>query len=667
MYVKSVLASLCLLTGANPQLRHLGTGSTAAVSWYMPAGTGEQTLAWLASAAQLAAPAGSATQADASTIATGVYLCCNQFSIDAGGGLSQPSIAALHTQSSALLQAGLTVHYVMGISNESIASGSWRDGLAIASLANTALVSGINGYIVDYEPANNYTEAHARAYADFLTALATAMHQVRGASVGFDSAGWGILDYWGVYNSTGMDIATSMSPTYAYTGDGSAQRDFIMKQVAGGMPLASIGAGIGTMLTSDHKPEWQYNWTAPTLSAFAGWLQGTAGVRRMDFWRADIDHNYAPTATQPFVFQSAAAFLSGSAGGKRFSTAGTSDKLAGVNFVAEGFEGPYPYDAPESFLALQAAKETGIEWIQYSFPWYTSSISSTGPFYRVDGPCPTGAPFKNASSPSTQAVIASMRYAKSIGLKVIVRPMIDPDWRNSSTNPNSLYRGDIGRGFSSDQWSDWFTSYIAYMSYWAAIAQEQGADGFCIGAELTATEGQEELWRSTFSAVRAIYSLGPVYYSSTGSSGPAVSWWDASDYVAWDVYPNLTYRGDPDNVTVDELTAAWSAGTLAQLAAVSSRVGRPGLLAESGICSINMAGIYTQPSYYFCYTWPLDEDTQAKYYSAMLTSVWAEASAAGVFFWKWAWQGGAMDPTFFPLNKTTQTAIASFLSSHRGD
>lgn len=643
------------------------------MSWYTGATSGEQTLQWLTTAAQLTAPTGSSTGSSALSIATGVYLCCNGFSIGADGRLAQPTPAALLNQSLPLLQAGLTVHYVMGISNESIASGSWRGTPSIPSLVATAVSSGINGYIVDYEPSTNYTHAHAQAYADFLAALAAALHAA-GKEVGFDSAGWGILHSWGVYAATGVDISTSMTPTYEYTGNGSAMREFILGQIEGGMPVQAIGAGIGTMLTSAYKPEWQYNWTAPTLSSFAGWLAGTAGVQRMDFWRADIDYNYDPTATQPFVFQAAAAFLSGcipsapTEASKVFNTSSNSNKkLAGVNFVAEGFEGPYPYDAPQSFLALQAAKETGIEWIQYSFPWYTPSINATGPFVPIlptngSSPCPSGAPFHNASSPRTEAVIASMRYAKSIGLKVIVRPMIDLDWRS---NPSTLYRGDIGRDFkTTQQWSEWFTSYVAYMAYWAAIAQEQGADGFCVGAELSGTEGQEAHWRSTFAAVRAVYTAGPVYYSSTGSSGAAIKWWDASDYVAWDVYPDLGYAGDPDNVTVQQLTEAWANGTLRQLASVAESVGKPALLAESGICSINMAGIYTQPSYFYCYTWPLDQDTQAKYYSAMLTSVWAQPLTAGVFFWKWAWQGGEADPTFFPLNKTAQTAIQDFLQSH---
>lgn len=338
-----------------------------------------------------------------------------------------------------------------------------------------------------------------------------------------------------------------------------------------------------------------------------------------------------------------------------------STKIAGVNFVAEGFEGPYPYDSPQSLSALEAVKSTGMTWVQFSFPWYTSSINSTGPIYRVDAPCPSGAPFGNASSPETAAVMTAVAHAQSLGLKVVLRPMVDPDWRNHSVNPTSLYRGDIGTHFSPTQWEAWFVSYTAYMAYWAELGQSAGVNAFCIGAELTATQSQSALWRGTFAAVRALYNHGPVFYSSTGGD---MDWWDASDYVAWDVYPNLGFPGDPDSVTVQELTSAWGSGTLALLAAVARKHGKPALLAESGICSINKAGIYTDPSYYFCYTSPVDMATQAKFYVAMLTSVWGQEEVAGVFFWKWAWQGGPADPTFFPLNKTAQAAVATFLGSH---
>ena len=60
-------------------------------------------------------------------------------------------------------------------------------------------------------------------------------------------------------------------------------------------------------------------------------------------------------------------------------------KLGGVNFVAEGFEGPLSYDSPLSLQSLTDAKTIGISHIVYSFPWYVDNINSTMLPYRVDG------------------------------------------------------------------------------------------------------------------------------------------------------------------------------------------------------------------------------------------------------------------------------------------
>ena len=56
-----------------------------------------------------------------------------------------------------------------------------------------------------------------------------------------------------------------------------------------------------------------------------------------------------------------------------------SAKTAGFNWVAEGFEGPFSYDAPESIASIALARAAGINSFSLSFPWYVSSINSTGP------------------------------------------------------------------------------------------------------------------------------------------------------------------------------------------------------------------------------------------------------------------------------------------------
>lgn len=265
-----------------------------AVSVYTGSGNATKTLAWVN--ARRAA-------------FTGVYPCCNNVQFAANGSLVLTrSMADLTAETAQLRAAGLTVHWVASISNLSVTSGSWRSGGGIAAAVAAVQAMGADGLIVDYEPSVNYTLQHAQAYGDFLAALAAALHAAGRYQLGFDTAGWGILDEWAVYSKTGVDIATSMTPTYFNMP--ALHRPFLQGALAGGMPLAVMGAGVGTTLTPAYTPEWDYKWNASALDAFVELLQGL-GIPRMDLWRADIDRSWPPEATQPWVLDAAERFLSG--------------------------------------------------------------------------------------------------------------------------------------------------------------------------------------------------------------------------------------------------------------------------------------------------------------------------------------------------------------------
>jgi hypothetical protein len=335
--------------------------------------------------------------------------------------------------------------------------------------------------------------------------------------------------------------------------------------------------------------------------------------------------------------------------------------LNGVNLIGEGFEGPYPYGSQQMGSAVAAAKDANVSWVCLSFvAAYTASINSTGPFYAVPGGTPSGAPFNNASTPTPAGVRSTIQYALSIGLKVILRPMIDPDWR-LPWNQDGTSRGQIGSHFNSTEWASWFGSYQAMLAPWLAMAQELSVDGFCMGAELTASESQSAAWLAVAAQVREAYTVpgGIVYYSSVleGRSGFP---WNISDFVAVDVYPQLELANpDPTAATVAELVAAWQP-TLNLLSSLAQDYGKSVLLAETGICSANKSGIYLEPWFFACYQYPANEGVQAKYYEALFQTAWAQPWFAGVFFWKWALEGGPNDTTFFPLNKSAAQVMAAY-------
>ena len=274
-------ALLLFMTLAAPSF-----GQVRRVNWYTNAGRVDANVAWVTAHG---------------TALTGLYLCCNAFSFADNGTFSGISSATVRAQTQPLYAIrNMSLMYVIGVSGAAIHSGAWETHVAAAAIAT----DGFDGFIVDYEPTSNYTVQHAHAYAAFLTALGGALH-ARGKTLGFDTAGWGILDFWSEYRSTGVDIFTSMTPTYKGN-DITESQAFVLKQISDGIPLGHIAAGIGTMLVDGEAPKWNYNWTSARLQTFTTWLSDTAHVSQIDFWRCDID-SYQTTA--PYYFAVAEAFL----------------------------------------------------------------------------------------------------------------------------------------------------------------------------------------------------------------------------------------------------------------------------------------------------------------------------------------------------------------------
>jgi hypothetical protein len=240
---------------------------------------------------------------------TGFYLCCGILGVDDDGvasygkGLNASKLRAMVSamQNPANRADGgappLTVHAVFGVSEAAIHSGRALNGaVGIASLAAAA---GLDGVLCDYEPADNYTMAHAQAYADFLDAVAKAATASSELEVGMDVAGWGILggdDFMSVYAKTGIAFATSMTPTYSAA-------NVTTDEVFARQLLAHFGArgsvGIGSVAAPGFESKCRnmpaYLWTNETLTAFLDFVRDETSELGADVWRCDIDH-YGKTA-----------------------------------------------------------------------------------------------------------------------------------------------------------------------------------------------------------------------------------------------------------------------------------------------------------------------------------------------------------------------------------
>ena len=139
--------------------------------------------------------------------------------------------------------------------------------------------------------------------------------------------------------------------------------------------------------------------------------------------------------------------------------------------------------------------------------------------------------YTGSHMPSDDELKEMIGYAKSIGLRVILKPMVNCR--------NGVWRAFINF-FDKDvvcepKWSQWFKNYAAYMLHYAAVAQETGCEMLIVGCELVMSERQEKYWRDLIGKVRGVYS-GLLTYNTDKYQEDQVQWWDC---VRCDLFKRL--------------------------------------------------------------------------------------------------------------------------------
>jgi hypothetical protein len=117
--------------------------------------------------------------------------------------------------------------------------------------------------------------------------------------------------------------------------------------------------------------------------------------------------------------------------------------------------------------------------------------------------------------------------------------------------PHALARGDRA-GLHPEQWEPG-SPLQAFLDHYALLAEAHGVEQFCVGTELSGTEGHTSEWRAVIAGVREVYG-GPITYASNWGDETGLAWWDAVDFIGVDAYYPLAEGADP---TLEELKAAW--------------------------------------------------------------------------------------------------------------
>lgn len=219
--------------------------------------------------------------------------------------------------------------------------------------------------------------------------------------------------------------------------------------------------------------------------------------------------------------------------------------------------------------------------------------------------------YKIKEMPSDKELIEILRFAKGLGLRIILKPMLNCR--------NGVWRANIAF-FDKEvpcepKWSKWFESYMEYMVTYAKLAEEVGCEMLIIGCELVMTERKEKEWRKVIGKVREVY-YGLITYNTDKYQEEMITWWDAVDVISSSGY----YPID-----------AWEEN-LGRIEKVVNKYKKPFFFAECGCMSM-------EGSEYIPNDWTfrgeVNEKAQADYFTKMFEECRKRKFVQGFVVWDW--------------------------------
>ena len=306
----------------------------------------------------------------------------------------------------------------------------------------------------------------------------------------------------------------------------------------------------------------------------------------------------------------AAAGAAFSAGGAGASTKQTSAPQLGFNsYVQDLCQGSATWasDAKGQFTALKAL---GANSVALAFPFYTASLTSNSVFARRT--CGTG-----YVTPSTSRLAVAIAEAHALHLKVFLRPLLD----ETTLNAKGGWRGVI----HPSNVGAWFKSYLAVLTPYLKLAQQEKVEYFAISTELDSLSKKSN-WSSIISTAKRYYK-GSLTFTVTWTFGATGKVTHAGTTPGMDTYQAINL---PTTATPANLLSAWNTAVSGYnkvpFALSSATIDEVAILAQDG-------------AYHTPYAWslppatnPFDQSIQANWYS-MACSFFRTHDMRGIYFW----------------------------------
>lgn len=296
---------------------------------------------------------------------------------------------------------------------------------------------------------------------------------------------------------------------------------------------------------------------------------------------------------------------------------------------------------------LREIRDLGASWVSIIIVWMVDKMDGHGIHPKWNQPH-----WEDNRTAPDDHVIATVRTAKELGLRVLMLPIVLP-WKPGPDD----WRGNL-RPADRDAF---FESYSRFVLRYADMAETLGVDAFSIGSELISLEsklaGDITWWRRIARTARARFG-GRLTYSANWDHYEEVGVWDELDFVGMTAYYSLTSRPD---APVEDLVAAWKP-VQAKLTKFSEEVARPIVFTEVGYASLR--GINTDPWNYKMES-GLDLECQERCYEAFSRAFADSTVLAGAYFFDWYDEGGPEDESYTPRGKPAEVVLRQYLFGAR--
>lgn len=216
----------------------------------------------------------------------------------------------------------------------------------------------------------------------------------------------------------------------------------------------------------------------------------------------------------------------------------------------------------------------------------------------------------------------AIQKAKSLGLKVCLKPMVDcldRSWRARINFPTE----------TDDYWDKWFASYTRFMTYYAALAESEGVEMLCTGCEMAGMDSQADRCEKLIAEVRKVYT-GTVMHNINHGDELRFPWLGCVDVIGISAYYPVSEPGDN---SLDTMLKNW-AKRREQVRACHEHYGKPVMFAEIGVRNERGCTMYPWDFKYRPDA-PYDEQEQADFYEAAMRTMWDEPYFCGFFWWDW--------------------------------